>query len=113
MFTDFKISIFVPLINIWLMANEELLISGIGYKARRLVEHNQLLKAENEKLKSVLHAQEESLERIQDQLNKKNNEFLKLSLASALENRNGVERGIQMIDRMIEEIDRSIDVISE
>lgn len=95
------------------MANEKLLISGIEYKVRKLVENFQLLKAENEKLKSDLQACYENLERLQETLNKKNNELIKLSLANALENKFGVEKGIQMIDQLVEEIDRSIDVISE
>jgi len=94
------------------MANEELLISGIEYKVRKLVEAHQLLKAENEKLKTLLQAKDQRLEHLQEVLDKKNNELLKLSLANALENKYGVENGIQIIDQLIEEIDRSIDVIS-
>ena len=94
------------------MANEELLISGIEYKVRKLVEDRQLLKAENEKLRTLLQAKDQRLEHLQEVLNKKNNEFLKLSLANALENKYGVEKGIQIIDQLIEEIDKSIDVIS-
>ncbi len=94
------------------MANEELLISGIEYKVRKLVEDHQLLKAENEKLRTLLQAKDQRLEHLQEVLDKKNNEFLKLSLANALENKYGVENGIQIIDQLIEEIDRSIDVIS-
>jgi len=95
------------------MANEELLISGIEYKVRKLVENFQLLKAENEKLRSDLQARDESIESLQETLNNKNNELIKLSLANALENKFGVEKGIQMIDQLMEEIDRSIDVISD
>ncbi len=95
------------------MANEKLLISGIEYKVRKLVENFQLLKAENEKLKSDLQVCNERLEKLQETLNKKNNELIKLSLANALENKFGVEKGIQMIDQLVEEIERSIDVISE
>ncbi len=94
------------------MANEELLISGIEYKVRKLVEDRQLLKAENEKLRTLLQAKDQRLEHLQEVLDKKNNEFLKLSLANALENKYGVEKGIQIIDQLIEEIEKSIDVIS-
>ncbi len=95
------------------MANEELLISGIAYKVRKLVENIQLLKVENERLRSDLQARNEQFKSLQEVLNKKNNELIKLSLANALENKFGVEKGIQMIDQLMEEIDRSIDVISD
>jgi prefoldin subunit 5 len=95
------------------MANEELLISGIEYKVRKLVENLQLLQAENEKLRKELQVREQMLSELRESLDIKNNEFLKLSLANALENKYGVEKGIQIIDQLIEEIDRSIDVISE
>jgi len=95
------------------MANEALLISGIEYKVRKLVGKFRMLQAENEKLRKDLQNREQKLMEMQGRLDKKNNEFLKLSLANALENKYGVEKGIQIIDQLIEEMDKSIDVISE
>jgi len=95
------------------MANEALLISGIEYKVRKLVDKYRMLQAENEKLRKDLQNREQRLMEMQGRLDKKNNEFLKLSLANALESKYGVEKGIQIIDQLIEEMDNSIDVISE
>ena len=95
------------------MANEEVLVSGIEYKVRKLIESNDLLKEENKKLQKMLGTLQGDLENLQDELDIKNNDFLKLSLAKALESKFGVEKGIKIIDQMIEEIDRSIDVISQ
>ena len=95
------------------MANEQLLVSGIEFKVRKLIEENQLLKEENRKLKEKLELLQGDLEKLQNELDIKNNDYLKLSLAKALESKFGVEKGIQIIDQMIEEVDRSIDVISE
>ncbi len=61
----------------------------------------------------MLKSLQDDMERLQDELEVKNNEFLKLSLAKALESKFGVEKGIEIIDQMIDEVDRSIDVISQ
>ncbi len=95
------------------MANERVLISGIEYKVRKLIEKHGLLLAENKQLKNEVNALHEQLAALQQLLNKKNNEFLKLTLANAFENKFGVEKGIQIIDEMLEDIDRSVDVISK
>ncbi len=94
------------------MANEKVLISGIEYKVRKLIENYRLVSAENKELKEEVNAIQEQLAALQELLNKKNNELLKLTLANALENKFGVEKGIQIIDELLEEIDRSVDVIS-
>jgi len=78
------------------MANEKVLISGIEYKVRKLIEKHGLLLAENKQLKNEVHALHEQLAALQQLLNKKNNEFLKLTLANAFENKFGVEKGIQI-----------------
>ncbi len=94
------------------MANEKVLISGIEYKVRKLIERCNLQSAENKRLKSEVGDLQAQLATLQELMNKKNNELLKLTLANAFENRFGVEKGIQIIDELLEEIDRSVDVIS-
>jgi len=95
------------------MANEQILVSGIEYKVRKLIDSNNLLREENLKLQKMLESVRGNLEKLQNELDIKNNEFLKLSLAKALESKFGVEKGIEIIDQMIEDVDRSIDVISQ
>ncbi len=95
------------------MANEKVLISGIEYKVRKLIDSYQSLDAENKQLKNEVEELKQQVSTLQELLNKKNNEFLKLTLANAFENKFGVEKGIQIIDELMEEIDRSIDVISK
>ncbi len=95
------------------MANEKVLISGIEYKVRKLIDSYQSLEAENKQLKNEVEELKQQVSTLQELLNKKNNEFLKLTLANAFENKFGVEKGIQIIDELMEEIDRSIDVISK
>ncbi len=95
------------------MANEKVLISGIEYKVRKLIEEYRLLSAENKQLKDEVSTMKRELDALQELLNKKNNEFLKLTLANAFENKFGVEKGIQIIDDLLEEINRSVDVISK
>lgn len=95
------------------MANEQLLVSGIEYKVRKLIEINSLLMVENKRLENLLVLARGDLKKLQEDLENKNNEFVKLSLAKALESKFGVEKGIQMIDQLIREVNRSIDVISQ
>ncbi|UBM61223.1 hypothetical protein LA303_07260 [Candidatus Sulfidibacterium hydrothermale] len=95
------------------MANEKVLISGIDYKVRKLIEQYRLLDAENKQLKNEVAELKKEIVSLQELLNKKNNEFLKLTLANAFESKFGVEKGIQIIDELLEEIDRSMDVISK
>ncbi len=95
------------------MANEKVLISGIEYKVRKLIDNYQSLEAENRQLKNEVEELKQQVSTLQELLNEKNNDFLKLTLANAFENKFGVEKGIQIIDELMEEIDRSIDVISK
>jgi len=95
------------------MANEKVLISGIEYKVRKLIDKYNLLLTENKELKEEVEELRNQLTTLQELLNKKNNEFLKLTLANALENKFGVEKGIQIIDELVKEIDRSVDAISK
>ncbi len=95
------------------MADEKVLISGIDYKVRKLIASYHLLEAENKRLKDEVAELEQQVATLREMLNKKNNEFLKLTLANAFENKFGVEKGIQIIDELLREIDRSIDVISK
>jgi predicted nuclease with TOPRIM domain len=96
-----------------LMANEKVLISGIEYKVRKLIDSYRSLEAENLQLKDEVERLREQVSSLEEMLNEKNNEFIKLTLANAFENKFGVEKGIRIIDELTEEIDRSIDVISK
>ncbi len=95
------------------MANEALLISGISYKVRRLIETKDKLQKENEHLKQELEKTHVLFEQLQTELENKRNKLMKTSLANALLNREGVEKGIETIDRLVEEIDKGIDVLSD
>lgn len=95
------------------MANKELLISGIEYKVRKLIELNRLLNKENQGLKQRVELLQKEKEQLHQELSDKKNEIVKLSLAEALESKYGVNEGFKIIDELIKEIDRSIDVISE
>jgi len=95
------------------MANKELLVSGIEYKVRKLIELNRLMNKENKSLKQQVESLQNENEQLQLELSDKKNEIVKLSLAEALENKYGVGKGLKIIDELIKEIDRSIDVISE
>lgn len=95
------------------MANKALLISGIEYKVRKLIDRQRLLIKENKNLLQQIELLNNENEQLQRMLNDKKNEIVKQSLADALKSKYGVEKGLMIIDELIKEIDRSIDIISE
>jgi len=95
------------------MASEELLISGIEYKVRKLMDINTALMDENEKLKQKVDYLTQELEQLTLRLQKAENRIVKLSLANTLEYNFGVEEGKEKLEKLIQEIDRCIDVLSD
>lgn len=95
------------------MASEQILISGIEYKVRKLIEQLGSLQKENEGLQQHINALEEKVRALTTELEEKRNELFKTSLASALENKYGVEESKTKIDELIKEIDQCIEVMSD
>jgi regulator of replication initiation timing len=95
------------------MANEQLLISGIEYKIRKLIEINQALSGENERLKQKVGELTEEVLKLTKRLQERENRAIKLSLANALEYKIGVEKGKEKLGELIEEIDKCINVLSD
>jgi len=95
------------------MANEQLLISGIEYKIRRLIEVNEAISNENERLKQKVSELSEKISTLTGSLHEKENKTITLSLANTLEYNIGVEKGKEKLDELIEEIDRCINVLSD
>ncbi len=95
------------------MANEQLLISGIEYKIRRLIEINEALKNENRRLKQKVNELTDKVMELTGSLHETENKTIKLSLANTLEYNIGVEKGKEKLDELIEEIDRCINVLSD
>ncbi len=95
------------------MTNEKILIAGIEYKVRKLIEINTLLADENMRLLAedeiLKKKNEELLKKIED--NQK--EIFKFTLANTLEIEFGVDEGRKRINSLIDEIDRCIEVLSE
>ncbi len=60
------------------MANEKVLISGINYKVRKLIDKYDLLSAENKQLKVEVEELGQQVSALRELLNKKNNEFIKI-----------------------------------
>ncbi len=95
------------------MANEALLISSIEYKIRKLISINQQLIDENKILKQEVDSLNKKVEELTSGLQKAENKIVKLSLANTLEYNIGVEEGKEKLNKLIEEIDRCIDVLSD
>ena len=95
------------------MANEQILISGIEYKVRKLIEQFVGLKKENDELHQHIDALENKVKALSLELEEKRNELLKISLADTLEIKYGVEESKTKIDDLIKEINLCIEVLSD
>jgi hypothetical protein len=94
------------------MANEQILISGIEYKVRKLIDDNHRLKSENTSLQEKLVLITEKVNNLTKELETNKNELFKYTLANTLEIEYGVEEGKKKIDSLIKEIDMCIEVLS-
>ena len=94
------------------MANEQILISGIEYKVRKLIDDNHRLKSENKTLQEKLVLITEKVNNLTKELETNKNELFKYTLANTLEIEYGVEEGKKKIDSLIKEIDLCIEVLS-
>lgn len=95
------------------MANEKILIAGIEYKVRKLIEINELLEKENSRLETEAEVSAKKIEELYKKIEDNQKELFKFTLANTLEIEFGVEEGRKRIDSLIEEIDRCIEVLSE
>ncbi len=95
------------------MTNEKILIAGIEYKVRKLIEINNLLIEENIQLKAENRISKQKNEELLEKIEINQKEIFKFTLANTLEIEFGVEEGRKRIDSLIEEIDRCIEVLSE
>lgn len=95
------------------MANEQILISGIEYKVRKLIEQFGSLQKENNDLHQHIDALENKVKALSLELEEKRNELFKISLADTLEIKYGVEESKTKIDDLINEIDLCIEVLSD
>jgi phage shock protein A len=95
------------------MANEQLLISAIEYKIRKLIEVNKAVINENKILKQQVSKLNEKVNELTGSLQEAKENIVKLTLANTLEYNFGVEKGKEKLEGLIQEIDRCIDVLSE
>lgn len=95
------------------MSNEKILITGIEYKVRKLIEINELLQKENTQLTDESKVFSKKIEELNTKIEDNQKEIFKFTLANTLEIELGVEEGKQRIDSLIDEINRCIEVLSE
>lgn len=95
------------------MADEKILIAGIEYKVRKLIEINELLKKENAQLTEESKVYSKEIEKLNIKIENNQKEIFKFTLANTLEIELGVEDGKKRLDSLIDEINRCIEVLSE
>jgi archaellum component FlaC len=95
------------------MAETSVLLSGIDYKVRKLIQEYEILKErcrelekENDQLRTTLNIQEETINRINQQLN--SNTIIQ-SLGSEKET---IEKSQKRIQHLIAEIDQCLNMLS-
>ena len=94
------------------MADEKILIAGIEYKVRKLIEINELLKKENTQLTEESKVYSKKIEELNIKIENNQKEIFKFTLANTLEIELSVEEGKKRIDSLIDEINRCIEVLS-
>ncbi len=95
------------------MANEKILIAGIEYKVRKLIEINNILRKENSRLGAETEVSSKKIKELYKIIEDNQKELFKFTLANTLEIEFGVEEGRKRIDSLIAEIDKCIEVLSE
>lgn len=95
------------------MASEELLLSSIDYKVKKLIEISEMLMTENKRLKEENIEAKKKINELKIEIEKNNEEIFKFTLANTFEINFGVEEGKKRIDSLIDEIDRCITTISK
>ena len=95
------------------MINEEILITGIEYKVRKLIELNSLLKKENDRLQLENKTSTKKITELNNKIEENQKDLFKFTLANTIEIEFGVDEGSKRIDSLIEEIDKCIEILSE
>ena len=88
------------------------LVSGIDYKMRKLIEHHQVLRSENDtfiteirELKLVNNEQKEKIKQLEEKIKL-------LKLAKTLENKEGNVEAKLKINELVREIDKCIGLLN-
>ena len=95
------------------MATEELLISSIEHKVKKLIDLNVHYKEENAKLHQHIDDLENNNQALTVEIKNRKNELLNITLANTFEVEFGVEDSKKKIDNLITEIDKCIEVLSD
>ncbi len=95
------------------MATEEILIAGIEYKVRKIIDVNNFLTKENDRLFSENDVLAKKIKELNNKIEENQKELFKFTLANTIEIEFGVEEGSKRIDSLIDEIDRCIEVLGE
>ncbi len=95
------------------MASEEIIIAGIEYKVRKLIEINNFLTKENERLKEENDISTKKIEELYIKIEESQKEIFKFTLANTIDIEFGVEEGSKRIDSLIKEIDKCIEVLGD
>ena len=95
------------------MATEEILITGIEYKVKQLIEVNKILSEENKRLVKDNNEAVIKIDELKELIEEHKKEIFKFTLANTLEIDKGVEEGRSRLDSLIDEIDRCIEQLSE
>ncbi len=95
------------------MGDEEILISGIEYKVRKLIEKQKKLSIRNEELENQNRGLKEQIKEQQYRINNLEDKLRTLKTAKILDSDKGSVEAKKKINELVREIDRCIGILNK
>lgn len=95
------------------MTNVETLISGIEYKVRKVLERNEVLKSENEKLTGEIRSLKAQIENLMVKQSELENKLIVVKLAKSLNKEESRTNVKLKINELVRDIDRCIGLLNK
>ncbi len=94
------------------MKQSEILVAGIEYKVKRLIEQKKLLQQKNENLKSEVESLKQELEEIKNDNKALEEKIQTIKVSSVLLSNKDNKNIHQRIDELVREINKSISILN-
>jgi predicted nucleic acid-binding Zn-ribbon protein len=95
------------------MADTSILVSGIEYKVRKLIDHNLHLSNEVERLNDENNLLNKRIQELENNLSQLTQQINKSIIANSLEGEKEILEGRKLIGNLVREIDQCIALLSK
>jgi cell division septum initiation protein DivIVA len=95
------------------MADTSILVSGIDYKVRKLIDHNLLLNTEIERLQDENNSLTKRIHELENNLGQLTQQINKSIIANSLEGEKEILEGRKLIGNLVREIDQCIALLTK